>query len=68
MDLRREDGSHYKVNSLKTIRHGINRYLKLPPPPPFNRKVDIVYRQQHMGKGDLVQHPIISDTDLKSLY
>lgn len=81
MDLRREDGSHYKVNSLETIRHGINRYLKSPP---FNRKVDIVKdssftdsntcfkavlaEAKRIGKGDVVHHSIISDTDLKSLY
>lgn len=81
MDLRREDGSHYKVNSLETIRLGINRYLKSPP---FNRKVDIVKdssftdsntcfktvlaEAKRMGKVDVVHHPIISDTDLKSLY
>ena len=39
MDLRGEDGSHYKVNSLESIRHGLNRYLKSPP---FNKKIDIV--------------------------
>lgn len=79
MDLRREDGSHYKVNSLETVRHSINRYLK-----SFNRKVDIVKNSlftdsntcfkavlaedKRMGKGDVVHHPIISDIDLKSLY
>ena len=44
MDLRRDDGSHYKVNSLESIRHGLNRYLKSPP---FNKKIDIVKEQKN---------------------
>ena len=78
MDLRREDGSHYKVNSLESIRHGLNRYLKSPP---FNRKIDIVRdlsltdcntcfkavlaEAKMMGKCDVLHQTIISDADLK---
>ena len=38
MDLRREDGSYYKVNSLESIRHGLDRYLKSSP---FNKKLTL---------------------------
>lgn len=80
MDLRREDGTYYKVNSMETIRHGISRYLKSPP---FNRKIDIVKdslfiesntcfkavlaEAKRLGMVE-VHHPIISDTDLSLLY
>ena len=31
LDLRKSDGTYYKANSLESIRHGINRYSKVPP-------------------------------------
>lgn len=51
MDLRREDGSHYKVNSLETIRHDINIYIF--EVAPLQQKSGysegfLVYRQQHL--------------------
>ncbi|XP_061190714.1 uncharacterized protein LOC133198711 isoform X2 [Saccostrea echinata] len=81
MDLRREDGTPYKNNTLETIRYGLNRYLKSPP---FNRKIDIlkdssfidsntcfksvIAEAKRMGAGVVVHHPVISDADLKLLY
>ena len=81
MDLRRSDGTFYKVNSLESIRHGINRYLKNPP---FNSKMDIIKdaafndsntnfkavlaELKRSGKGDVEHYPIITETDLKKLY
>ena len=40
MDLRNTDGEKYKVNSMKSIRHGINRYWRSPPPFFFNKTFD----------------------------
>lgn len=81
MDLRKVDGSHYKVNSLEIIRHGLNRHLKNPP---FNKKCDIIKdpaftdsntcfktvlaETKRVGKGDVQNYPIISEPDIQKLY
>lgn len=81
MDLRKVDGSHYKVNSLEGIRHGLNRHLKSPP---FNKKYDIIKdpaftdsntcfkavlaETKRVGKGDVQHYPIISEPDIQKLY
>lgn len=81
MDLRKVDGSYYKANSLESIRHGINRYLKSPP---FNKRSDIIKdsaftdsntcfkavlaETKRVGKGDVEHYPIISESDIQKLY
>ncbi|KAK3107462.1 hypothetical protein FSP39_015114 [Pinctada imbricata] len=39
LDARRENGEMYKANSLESIRHSINRYLKSPP---YNKTFDLI--------------------------
>ena len=81
MDLRRVDGTSYKITSMEGIRHGINRYLKNPP---FNKRFDIIKDSEFVGsninfkavlvelkrtgKGDVVHYPVIDETDLQKLY
>lgn len=68
MDLRKVDGSHYKVNSLEGIRQGLNRHLKSPP---FNKKCDIIKDPAFTDSNTclVVQHyPIISEPDIQKLY
>lgn len=70
MDLRKVDDSHYKVNSLEGIRHGLNGHLKSPP---FNKNYDIIKdptftdsntclkavlaETKRVGKGDVEHYP-----------
>ena len=39
VNLRKPDGTKYKMTSFESIRHSLNRYLKYPP---FNKTFDIV--------------------------
>jgi len=39
LDVRTKEGKMYKANSLESLRHGLNRYLKSPP---HSRKFDII--------------------------
>ncbi|KAK3086405.1 hypothetical protein FSP39_017969 [Pinctada imbricata] len=81
MDLRKTDGEKYKVNSMESIRHGINRYLRSPP---FNKTFDIIKdgsfgesnqnfkavlaELKRVGKGSVTHHAAISEADLQKLY
>jgi hypothetical protein len=72
--------SYYKANSLKSIRHEINRYLMNPP---FNKKMDIIKdpaftdsntcfkavfaETKRVSKGDVEHYPIISEYDIQKL-
>jgi hypothetical protein len=83
IDLRKVDDSYYNANSLESIRHRINRYLKNPL---FNKKTDIIKdpaltdsntcfkavlaETKRVGKGDVGHYPIISESDtcIQKLY
>lgn len=78
MDSCKEDGVHYKINSLEAIRIGLNGYLKSPS---VNREIDIIKESfftdsntsfkavlsdvKRRGGGGVVNYPTISDADSK---
>ena len=78
VNLRKPDGTKYKMTSFESIRHSLNRYLQAPL---FNKTFDIVkdeeFRNANVnfravmadlkreGKGSVDHHPVISDADLK---
>ena len=78
VNLRKPDGTKYKMTSFESIRHSLNRYLQAPS---FNKTFDIVkdeeFRHANVnfravmadlkweGKGSVDHHPVISDADLK---
>jgi hypothetical protein len=80
-DLRKPDGGRYKSTSFESIRHGINRYLKLPP---HDKKFDIVKDSdftdvntnfqavmseiKRMGLAEIDHHPVINEPDRRTLY
>ena len=71
----------YKENSMESIRHGLNRYLKNPP---HNKTFDIIkdpkftnsntnfkavmIELKRQGKGDVEHYPIIPDDEIRQLY
>ena len=81
VNLRKPDGTKYKMTSFESIRHSLNRYLQAPS---FNKTFDIVkdeeFRNANVnfhavmadlkreGKGFVDHHPVISDADLKKIY
>ncbi|XP_053398292.1 uncharacterized protein LOC128556690 [Mercenaria mercenaria] len=81
MDLKKVDGTSYKINSLESVRHGINRHLKNPP---HNKNFDIIKDQRFVksntnfkavcmelkrdGNIDVEHYPRISENDAHQLY
>ena len=81
MDLRKPDGGRYNATPFESIRHGINRYLKLPP---HDKKFDIVKESnftdvntnfqavmseiKRMGLAEIDHHPVINEPDRRTLY
>jgi hypothetical protein len=81
LDARKNDGQMYKVNSLESFHHALNRYLKAPP---FLKDFDILKHTifdeantvfktaltelKANGKGATEHYPIINEDDRKKLY
>lgn len=81
LDARKGDGERYKVSSMESFRHGLNRFLKSPP---HDKHFDIikdsafyeanqcfktaVAELKSLGLGSTTHYPAINDSDLTKMY
>ncbi|XP_053382418.1 uncharacterized protein LOC123541472 isoform X2 [Mercenaria mercenaria] len=81
INARTKDGTMYKSKSLTHMRYSLNQYFKSPP---HSRNFDILHDEEFAhankvfkvalqeilasGKGGITHHPIISNSDLITLY